>query len=352
MLMKVENRAFGTTKTGQKATIYSMENTNGMKVEVSDFGALIVRLFVPDQEGTLADVVLGFDTLEGYETNKAHHGAFIGRHANRIGNAVFTLNGTEYKLDQNDGTNNLHSGFHQYAVCMYQTEIIEEEDSVGIAFSRVSPHMEQGFPGNLTMTITYTLTEDNALTIDYHAVSDEDTIVNFTNHSYFNLAGEGSGSILDHKVWINASKFTPTTKDLIPTGELREVVGTPLDFTTLKRLGEEIEKDYEPLKIAGGYDHNFVLDNKSKEVELAAKVVEETTKRTMEVYTDLPGIQLYTGNFLKGEEVGKHGTAYGFREGVCFETQFFPNSCNIEHFPSCVLKAGEEYHHVTVYKFV
>jgi len=278
-------------------------------------------------------------------------GSFIGRHANRIGGAKFELNGKVYELDKNDGNNNLHSKFDGYNKVKYETEIFEEEDIVSIEFSRLSPHMEQGFPGNLDVTVTYSLTEANELVIEYLAVSDKDTIVNLTNHSYFNLFGHNSGSIQDHKVWIKANQFTPTTKDLIPTGELTDVAGTPLDFRTLKRVGQDIEANYEPLKMAGGYDHNFVLDTSGNDVEKVAELVDDKSGRKMEVFTDLPGLQLYTSNMLSPVKHGKDGATYGKRAGICFETQYFPNSCNIPSFPSCVLKAGKEYDKVTIYKF-
>jgi aldose 1-epimerase len=349
--MKIVQKLFGKTAKGEEATLYTLTNGNGMKVSFTDYGANIVSIIVPDAKGNMADVNLGFENLAGYEENPPGFGSFIGRHANRIADARFELNGKIYELDKNDGKNNLHGGYVGYNKFIYETEVYEDDDIASVEFSRLSPHMEQGFPGNLDITVTYSLTENNELVIEYLAVSDRDTVVNLTNHSYFNLAGHNAGSILDHKVWIKANQFTPTTSDLIPTGELWDVTGTPMDFRTLKSIGQDIEEDYEPLKLGGGYDHNFVLDCSGTQVEKVAELVEENSGRKMEVFTDLPGIQLYTANMLNPVKNGKGGNAYGKRQGVCFETQFFPNAVNTKNFPSCVLKAGKEFDSVTIYKF-
>lgn len=348
--MSIKKRSFGFTKQGEEAFLYELTNKNGMTVSVTDYGANIVKIIVPDKNGKLDDVVLGYDTVAGYEKNGPGYGSFIGRHANRIGGASFELNGKTYKLEKNDGENNLHSGSTSYNKHMYEVELFEE-DADSIELSRLSPHMEQGFPGNLDISVTYTLTDDNEIVIEYLAVSDKDTIVNLTNHSYFNLGGHGSGSILGHKVMIDADKFTPTTDDLIPTGELRDVQSTPMDFRTLKAIGQDIEADYVPLKQAGGYDHNYCLNNSGAEVEKVGELVHEATGRVMEIFTDMPGMQFYTGNFIAGDEEGKDHVVYQKRDGVCFETQYYPNSCNIKDFPSCLLKASAEYDFVTVYKF-
>ncbi|MBH1939556.1 galactose mutarotase [Mobilitalea sibirica] len=349
--MKITQKLFGKTGKGQEATLYTISNNNGMKVTFTDYGANIVSIIVPDAQGNMADVALGFENLTGYEENKPYFGALIGRHSNRIAGAKFELNGKIYELDKNDGENNLHGGYTGYHKFIYDTEIYQEEDIISIEFSRLSPHMEQGFPGNLDISVTYSLTESNELVIEYHAVSDRDTIVNLTNHTYFNLAGHNAGSILDHKVWIKANQFTPTSDDLIPTGELWDVTGTPMDFRTLKSIRQDIDADYKPLLQAGGYDHNYVLDITGGEVEKVSEVVEETSGRRMEIYTDMPGMQIYTGNMIEPVEHCKGGATYQKRDGVCFETQYFPNSCNTKSFPSCVLKAGKEYDSVTIYKF-
>jgi Galactose mutarotase and related enzymes len=349
--MNVTQKSFGKTKNGEEATLYTITNNNGMKVSFTDFGAHIVNIIVPDAKGNLADVNLGFRNLEGYENNGPGLGAFIGRHANRIGGAKFEINGKTYELQKNDGENNLHSGPVGYNQYMYEAEVYEDEDIASVEFSRLSPHMEQGMPGNLDVSVTYSLTEANELVIEYLAVSDKDTIVNLTNHSYFNLSGHNAGSILNHKLWMKANQFTPTTHDLIPTGEIRDVAGTPMDFTTMKTIGQDINADYEPLKIAGGYDHNFILDISGSDVERVAELVDEKSGRKMEVFTNLPGMQLYTANFLTPLKNTKDDANYEKRVGVCFETQYYPNSCNIESFPSCLLKAGKEFDTVTIYKF-
>lgn len=349
--MKITQKSFGKTKAGDDTTLYTITNSNGMKISFTDFGANIVSIIVPDKEGNFADVALGYSNIEGYENNGPGFGSFIGRCANRIAGAKFELNGKVYNLQKNEGENNLHGGTPSYNMVMYETEIYEEEDMISLEFSRLSPNLEQGFPGNLDITVTYSLTENNELVIEYHAVSDKDTVVNLTNHSYFNLSGHNSGSILDHKVWINADQFTPTDDNLIPTGELRDVEGTPMDFRTLKRIGDDIGADYEPLKQAGGYDHNYVLSTTPDEVEKVAELVDESTGRTMEIFTDMPGIQLYTSNMLSPVKNGKDGASYGKYAGACFETQYFPNACNTKNFPSSVLKAGQGYEYVTIYKF-
>lgn len=349
--MKFTQKSFGKTSKGQEANLYTITNSKGMSVTFTDYGANIVSIIIPDAKGNLTDVALGFENIQGYEENGPGFGSFIGRHANRIGGAKFELNGKVYELDKNDGNNNLHSGYTGYNKLMYDAEVFEEEEITSIEFSRLSPHMEQGFPGNLDITITYSLTEANELVIEYLAVPDKDTIINLTNHSYFNLSGHNSGSILNHKVWIKADQFTPTTKDLIPTGELWDVTGTPMDFRTLKKVGQDIEANYEPIKIAGGYDHNYVLNKSSNEVEKVAELVDDKSGRKMEVYTDLPGLQLYTANMLAPVKNGKGGETYGKRQAICFETQYFPNSCNIASFPSCVRKAGKEFDSTTIYKF-
>lgn len=344
--MSVKTEKFGVTKEGKEVTLFTLENKNGMRVDLIDYGANIVRLFVPDQNGKLDDVVLGFDDVAGYEENGCFFGSFIGRHGNRIGNAEFELNGVTYELEKNDGDNNLHGGTPGYNKVMYKAETTENS----VAFSRTSPDMEQGYPGNLDICVTYALTDDNELKISYQAKTDKDTLCNVTNHSYFNLKGHDGGTITDHKVWIRANGFTETSDDLIPNGNIIDVAGTPMDFRTEKTIAEDIEADYEPLKIAGGYDHNFVLEKEAGKMEKVAELSEETTGRRMEVYTDLPGMQLYTGNFIVKED-GKGRIEYTKRTGVCFETQFFPNSVNIPSFESCVLKAGDTFTSTTIYRF-
>ena len=322
-----------------------------MMISFTDFGANIVSIVVPDRDGSFADVALGFKNIKGYEENNPGFGSLIGRCANRIGGAKFELNGKVYEIQKNEGENNLHGGTPAYNKLMYEAEVFEEEHMISIEFSRLSPDMEQGFPGNLDITVTYSLTENNELVIEYYAVSDKDTIVNLTNHSYFNLSGHNSGSIVDHRVWIKSEQFTPTADDLIPTGEFRDVQDTPMDFRILKRIGDNIDDDYGPLTQAGGYDHNYVNNISGDEVVKVAELGDDSTGRIMEVFTDKPGLQFYTSNMLNPVENGKDGATYGKRAGVCFETQYFPNACNTKAFPSSVLKAGEEYEFVTIYKF-
>ncbi|MDD5936242.1 MAG: galactose mutarotase [Clostridiales bacterium] len=349
--MQITEKPFGITREGEKATLYTIANDNGMEVVVTNYGANITSIIVPGKDGKKADVVLGYDTLADYEVNPCFFGSFIGRHANRIADAKFTLNGTTYQIEVNDGVNNLHSASKSYNKFLYEVEVYKEEDEISIEFSRLSPDMEQGFPGNLDYSVTYTLTNDNELVIEYYAVSDKDTIANFTNHSYFNLAGHNSGPILDQEVFIDSDKITTVREGLIPTGEYTDVTGTPMDFRTMKKLGKDIKADYAPLKMAGGYDHNYVLNTSGDEIEKVAELYDAKSGRLMEVFTDLPGMQLYTGNFITEGTIGKGKAVYNKNSGVCFETQYYPNSCNIPSFPSPVIKAREEVETVTIYKF-
>lgn len=350
--MNITQKSFGKTKNGENTTLYTITNNNGMKVSFTDFGANIVSIVVPDRDGKFEDVALGYKNIEGYEDNKPGFGSLIGRNANRIDGAKFELNNKVYTLDKNEGENNLHGGEPAYNRVMYEAEIYEDEYMTSIDFSRLSPDMEQGFPGNLDITVSYSLTDNNELMIEYHAVSDKDTVVNLTNHSYFNLSGHNSGSIEDHKLWIKSDQFTPTRDDLIPTGEYWDVEGSPMDFRNLKRIGDNIDDDYGPLNQAGGYDHNYVLNINHDEVEKVAELVDESSGRVMEVFTDKPGLQIYTSNMLSPVENGKDGAVYGKRAGACFETQYYPNACNTKSFPSSLLKAGQEYEFITIYKFL
>ena len=338
----MQTRSFG------EATLFTFENKNGMVMEVSDFGATLYALLVPDKDGNLCDVVLGYDSPAGYMgPSNTGFGATIGRNGNRIGGAKFTLNGKIYEMDQNDNGNNLHSGLDYYHHRMWN---VKETTENSITFSLHSPDGDQGFPGNFDVDVTYTLTDDNALRIDYAGLSDADTVINMTNHSYFNLNGHASGDILEHEVWVDADAFTATDDKLIPTGEIVPVEGTPMDFREKKPVGRDINESYEALVFAGGYDHNWCLNNGGA----FAKVIEmssDVSSITMEVYTDLPGVQIYAGNFLK-EEVGKGGVVYGHRQGICFETQMYPDAINHDNFPSPICKKGEKYRTTTVYKFI
>lgn len=346
----IKESLFGYTKEGKEAKRYLLSNKNGMEVELTDFGATILTLQVPDKDGSLVDVMLGYDTIEEYHDNSCGFGAYIGRNANRIGGACVTLDGVSYELEANQkGINNLHSGSNRSHYQLYQAVCGECEAGSYVEFSRISPHLEQGFPGNLEQCIRYTLTADNTLKIKYYAVSDATTVINLTNHSYFNLSGHDDGSILDHELEVYADAFLLTDAMLLPTGEIASVEGTPMDFRTVHTVGERIGADYEPLKLAGGYDHNYNLPNDGMQKK-AVWVRSPKSGIEMEVWTDLCGIQIYTGNFLNHRH-GKGGIFYEKNAGICFETQFYPNSCKEPAFPSCVFKAGEVFESETSFVF-
>lgn len=349
--MGISKTEFGKTKDGSMAYLYTLTNGNGMKAIVSDFGAVLQSLWVPCPDGTKKDVVLGFDSIEGYFDNDPGFGAVIGRHANRIGNAEFVLNGKKYVLEKNDGENNLHSNPNGYHRRLWEAELCESELGEAVAFHLFSPDGDQGFPGNLNVTVTYTLTEENSLMIHYYASGDNDTVVNMTNHSYFNLSGHNAKGAVEQKVQILSDFYTRADAASIPTGEILPVEGTPMDFNVLKRIGDEIDSDYEATQLGNGYDHNWVLKGMNGELRKVAVLVDDRSGMTMEVHTDLPGIQFYTGNFLDGSLKGKGGCIYEKRAGVCFETQYYPDSVNHMNFPSPILKAGEEYDTTTVFCF-
>lgn len=346
--MLIEKRAFGRNSKGEAATVFCFENKNGMRMEVSDFGATLRTLLVPDGNENFVDVVLGYDDPAGYEgPGRTFFGATVGRNANRIGGARFTLNEKEYQLDANDGANNLHSGFDFYNYRIWQVKGIEDNS---ITFSLHSPHGDQGYPGALDLDVTYTLREDNAVQIDYLGLPDEDTVINVTNHSYFNLNGHDSGSIEQHVLWLDADYFTRTNAQLIPTGELVPVDGTPMDFRTAKAVGRDINQPYEALIYGKGYDHNWCLNNAGK-FSKVARLTGDQSGITMEVYTDLPGVQIYSDNNPL-EEPCKQGIVHSFRQGICFETQFYPDAPNHKNFPSSVCPGGTQFKSTTVYKFL
>jgi len=316
-----------------------------------NYGGIILSIRVPDRKGQFADIVLGHETLEGYIPNPPYLGAIVGRYANRIANGKFTLEGKTYTLAQNNGTNSLHGGLKGFDKVLWDGEPLK--GATGVAFTYVSKDGEEGYPGNLKVKVTYTLTDANKLILNYEATTDKATPINLSQHSYFNLAGEGNGDILNHEVMINADRFTPVDKNLIPTGELRAVKGTPLDFTTQTRVGARIDDSYDQMLLAGGYDHNFVLNSKPKEngLVLAARVYEPTSGRVLEVSTTQPAVQFYTGNFLDGSVTGKQGHVYKRRYGLCLETQHYPDSPNHPDFPTTILKPGETFRSKTVFKF-
>lgn len=345
--MKMEKMVFGTMEDGTEIYLYSVENSKGMKAQVINYGAILVNLYVPDRAGKAEDVVLGYDKLEGYYVNSPNFGAIVGPNANRIANASFTLDGTQYRLDANDGKNNLHS----HADLGYQKKVWKAtENDDGVTFSLEGADGEMGFPGNKKIEVTYSLTEENELKIHYHAVSDKRTIINMTNHTYFNLAGHAAGEIYEHILTLNAANYTPVVAGAIPTGEIAPVQGTPMDFTKPKRIGDEIDADFEQLKLTGGYDHNWVLDGEEGTLRHIATVEEPTSGRIMKAYTDLPGVQFYAGNFIQNE-AGKRGAVYNGRYGLCLETQYYPDTANKPSFPSAVYGPDREYDTTTVYKF-
>lgn len=344
----VQPQPFGSVD-GRAITLYTLTNSHGMEVRAMNYGGIILSIRVPDRKGQLADVVLGHESLEGYQPNPPYFGAIVGRYANRIANGTFTLDGKTYTLPKNDGPNTLHGGTKGFNQAVWDSEPLKGK--TGVAFRYLSKDGEEGFPGNLKVKVTYTLTDANALEIDYEATTDKATPINLSQHSYFNLKGAGNGDILDHEIMINADRFTPVDKNLIPTGELRPVKGTPFDFTKSTKIGARINENYEQLVLGHGYDHNFVINRKGAGLELAARVYEPTTGRALEVFTTQPGVQFYTGNFLDGTITGKEGHVYNRRYGFCLETQHFPDSPNHPSFPSTILKPGETFHQKTVFKF-
>jgi len=341
---------FGKMPEGQVMDLYTLTNRGGMKVTLTNYGGRVVSILVPDRQGKMSDVVLGFDNLDGYLGNNPFFGALVGRYANRIGKARFTLNGVEYKLAQNDGPNTLHGGVKGFDKVAW-TARESSKNPPALELTYVSPDGEEGYPGKLTSIVVYTLTDSNELKIDYTATTDKDTVLNLTNHAYFNLAGEGNGDILKHEIMINADRFTPVDSTLIPTSELRNVEGTPFDFRKATAIGARIDANDEQIKFGRGYDHNFVLNRTGRGLSLAARVTEPQSGRVLEVRTTQPGIQFYTGNFLDGSVHGKGGKAYGRRSAFCLETQHFPDSPNQPKFLSAVLKPGQTYHETTIYKF-
>ena len=346
-------KPFGKTPDGQLVDLYVLTNKSGAEVSISTYGGAVVSIKVPDRNGKLADVVLGYDNVDGYVNDKSHFGGIIGRYGNRIAHARFVLDGKTYTLAKNNGENTLHGGVKGFDKALWAARILHGKDAQSLELTCLSKDGEEGFPGNLNVRVVYTLKDDNALSIAYVATTDKKTVLNLTNHSYFNLAGQGSGDILGHVLMIAADKFTPVDAALIPTGELRNVAGTPFDFRKPTAIGARINQDDEQLKLGGGYDHNFVLRAVPESLEFlgAARVVESASGRVLEVFTTEPGVQFYTGNFLDGKTPGKGGVAYPRRSAFCLETQHFPDSPNQPKFPSVILKPGESFHSVTTYKF-
>ena len=345
-----------TTKVmfqGKPVEMATLKNKNGMEVQAITYGGIITSLKVPDRAGKLADVVLGFDQSDQYfaEPTPPFFGAIVGRYGNRIANGEFTIDGKKYPLAKNNGPNHLHGGNKGFDKVLWTLATKETPAGSAAVFTRTSPDGEEGYPGNLVARVTYTLTEKNELIVDYHATTDKPTVVNLTQHSYFNLAGEGSGTILDHELMLNADRYTPVNDTLIPTGELAPVAGTPFDFRKATAIGARIDQDNPQLKNGKGYDHNWVLNRKGTGLELAARLTDPKSGRTLEIRTTEPGVQFYTGNFLDGTIKGKNGHVYGLRTGLCLETQHFPDSPNQKKFPSTELRPGKTYDSKTVFAF-
>jgi aldose 1-epimerase len=344
---------FGRLPDGRPVHLFTLENSDGAAVRIMEIGASILELRVPDRNGELDDIVLGFDTLEPYLDPGPYFGAVVGRYGNRIAGGKFSIDGNPQELVVNEGSNSLHGGPVGFDKRLWRGEAIDTGDGIGIRFSMTSPDNDQGFPGELTASVTYVWTPDRRLIIDYAAETDAPTVVNLTQHSYFNLDGHDSGSILDHVLELNADAFTPVDEALIPTGEIRDVRDTPFDFRTAKKIGRDIAVDNDQLDIAGGYDHNFVLgrDFVPGRMRQVARLISETSGRTLVIETDQPGVQFYSGNFLDGTLRGKEGTVYEHRSGLCLETQHFPDSPNRPEFPTTLLAPGERYKTRTVFEF-
>ncbi|HYN83964.1 MAG TPA: aldose epimerase family protein [Pyrinomonadaceae bacterium] len=346
----VRREDFGRTPDGRAVSLYTLTNRRGAEARVINYGGAIVSLKVPDRRGRMADVVLGFDDLAGYLAQDFYIGVLVGRYANRIGGARFTLGGVEYRLAANNGAHNLHGGPRGFDKAVWDARPLRARGGAALELTYLSRDGEEGFPGNLRARVVYTLTDANELRVDYSATTDRDTVVNMTQHSYFNLKGAGEGDILDHLLTVNAARFTPTDSTSIPTGELRAVGGTPFDFRRATRIGARIGADDEQLRFGKGYDHNFVVRGRAGTLRKAAEVYEPTTGRVMEVLTTEPGVQFYTGNYLAVER-GKNGKPYPQRTGFCLETQHYPDSPNKPAFPSTTLRRGGRYRSTTVYRF-
>jgi aldose 1-epimerase len=348
---KISRQSFGETQDGKSVELFTLRNKNRMEAKITNYGGIVVSLLVPDRNGTMGDVVLGYDTLGNYIADNPYFGALIGRFGNRISKGRFTLDGVDYRLAVNDGENHLHGGLKGFDKVVWDAAEAESREGPALHLKYVSPDGEEGYPGTLLVDVIYTLTDSNELKIEYSAVSDKPTVANLTHHSYFNLAGEGNGTILDHVLTMNADLFTPVGTGLIPTGELRSVEGTPLDFRKPTRIGERIDADDEQMKLGGGYDHNWILNKSTNALMQAARVEDRSTGRVMEVLTTEPALQFYSGNFLTGKNIGKKGHPYVYRSGFCLETQHYPDSPNRQEFPSTLLDAGKKYTSTTIYRF-
>ena len=343
--------SFGNTTDGTAVQIYTLCNRDGMEARIMTYGGIVESLKVPDRNGRLGDVVLGYDNLAGYLTNSPFFGALIGRYGNRIAKGQFTLDGQTYTLPTNNPPNSLHGGDKGFFARVWKAAALVTSNGPVLQLSYLSKDGEEGYPGNMSVTATYTITEDNALRLDFEATSDKDTVCNLTHHSYFNLAGQGNGDILGDMLYINANSFTPVDATLIPTGELRPVDGTPFDFRQPTAIGARINADDQQIKFGPGYDHNWVINKPAGQLGLMARVSEPASGRVMEVFSTEPGLQFYSGNFLNGSIMGKDGMVYRYRSAFCMEPQHYPDSPNHPEFPSTELKPGETYHNTIIYKF-
>jgi len=346
--VEIKRENFQTVIDGKTTDLYTLKNSNDIIIKITNYGGKIVQILVPDRNGNLGDVVLGYETIDGFINGSPSMGALIGRYANRIAKGKFELNGKTYTLATNNGPNHLHGGVKGFRFKVWDAKKIDDQK---LELSYLSMDGEEGYPGNLIVKVTYTLTDDDELKIEYYAVTDKSTVLNLTNHAFFNLAGEGNGLVLDHELLINADFYTPTDDMNIPTGAINSVKDTPFDFTQTTKIGDRINDNNEQLKFGSGYDHNFILNKSDTPLAFAARIYEPTTGRTMKVFTTEPGIQLYTGNSLSDEDIGKAGKKYPARSAFCLETQHYPDSPNHANFPTTVLNPGEEFQSTTVYKF-
>lgn len=349
----IKEEAFKSTFKGKTTALYTLKNKNGLVTQITNFGAKIVSIYVPDRDGNFKDIVLGYETIDEYIPGNPYFGAICGRFANRIANGKFVIEGNTYQLPVNNGPNSLHGGPEGFSNQVFDAKAVTQtKDGEAVEMVYVSIDGEMGYPGTVILKVRYSLTDSNELKLEYHATTDKMTHINIASHSYFNLAGEGNGDILSTELSLNADTFTPVSDVLIPTGELRKVSGTPMDFLKTKTIGKSITEKYDQLDFGKGYDHNFVINKKNAgDLTLAAICYEQRSGRAMEVYTTQPGVQLYSGNWLDGSDIGKGGNVYGIHSGFCLETQNFPDSPNKPGFPSTLLKPGEVYSHSCVYKF-
>ncbi|KAF0152896.1 MAG: Aldose 1-epimerase [Ignavibacteria bacterium] len=347
----IEKRFFGNVETDKEVSLFTLKSKNGMKVEICNYGAAVVSIFVPDKNGKSENVVLGYDSAQGYEKCSSYFGAIVGRYGNRIGKGIFVLDGKNYQLDVNDGENHLHGGKFGFNKRIWDAEPIQTDTGQSLKLTLIDNNGEMGYAGTVKLDVIYTLSEENELIIDYLGETDETTILNPTHHSYFNLSGDLTKNILDHHLMLNADYITYVDKGFITTGELNKVENTPFDFRNLSRIGENINSDNQQIKYGLGYDHNWVINNWDKTIKKVGELYEPVSGRFMEIFTDQPGIQFYSGNFLNGEQIGKNGIACNYRTGLCLETQHFPDSPNKPSFPSVIINPGEQYVQKTIYKF-